>query len=130
GHRPAQDEAARLDARDLVDLHTGPRLHQFVDRATEGARIAEQRGDVAEHDPGLGIVRNAADRILEIVLELHAYHEVLAWIGAGSLADGPTLANDGAARNWRMVRRNRWRFCGSTLRKVGKTCGQFGDRLT
>jgi len=76
-HRPAEDEAARLDAGDLVDLHAGPGLHQLVDGAAEGARIAQERGDVAEHDPGLGIVRNAADRFLEIVLDRHAGHKVL-----------------------------------------------------
>ena len=32
-HRAAQDEAARLDAGDLVDLHAGIGLHQLVDRA-------------------------------------------------------------------------------------------------
>ena len=54
-HRAAQDEAARLDAGDLGDLHSGPGLHQFVDRAAEGARVAQERGDVAEHDAlGLG----------------------------------------------------------------------------
>ena len=76
-HRAAQDEAARLDAGHLVDLAAGPGLHQLVDRAAERARIAEQRGDVAEHDPGLGIVRDGADRVLEIVLELAADHGIL-----------------------------------------------------
>jgi hypothetical protein len=28
-----------------------PRLDHLVDRAAEGAHVAEQRGDVAEHDP-------------------------------------------------------------------------------
>src|SRR5262249_48252456 len=55
-----------------------PGLHQLIDRAAERTRVAEQRGDVAEHDPGLGIVRNGADRVLEIVLELVADHERLA----------------------------------------------------
>ena len=40
--RTAENEAARLDARDLVDLHAGPRLHQFVDRAAESTRVAQQ----------------------------------------------------------------------------------------
>ena len=55
--RAAQDEAARFDARDLVDPHAGIRLHHLVHGTAERARIAEQRGDVAEHDPWLGIVR-------------------------------------------------------------------------
>jgi hypothetical protein len=28
-------------------------MHQFVDRPAKGARIAEQRGDVAKQDAGL-----------------------------------------------------------------------------
>ena len=68
-HGPAEDEAARLDAGDLVDLHAGPWLHHFVDRAAESARIAEQRGDVTEHDAGLGIVRDRADGVAQIVFE-------------------------------------------------------------
>ena len=85
-HRAAQDEAARLDAGDLVDLAAGPGLHQFVDRAAEGARVAQQRGDVAEHDAGLGIVRDGADRGLEVVLEGRRGHghvtkesDIIAW---------------------------------------------------
>jgi hypothetical protein len=66
-HRAAEDEAARLDAGDLVDLHAGPRLHQFVDGAAEGARVAEQRGDVAEHDAGLRVIRDRADRSAQVV---------------------------------------------------------------
>ena len=68
-HRAADDEAARLDAGDLVDLAAGPRLHQFIHGAAERARIAEQRGDVAEHDAGLGIVRDRADRGTQVVLD-------------------------------------------------------------
>ena len=62
--RAAEDEAARFDAGDLVDLAAGPGLHQFVDGAAEGPRIAQKRGDVAEHDARLGIVRDGADRSL------------------------------------------------------------------
>ena len=50
----AENEAARLDAGDLVDLAAGPGLHQFVDGAAERPRVAEQRGDVANMMPGLG----------------------------------------------------------------------------
>jgi len=52
-HRAAENEAARLDARHLVDLVARPRLHQFVDRAAERARVTEQRGDIAKQDPRL-----------------------------------------------------------------------------
>ena len=68
-HRAAEDEAARLDAGDLVDLHAGPGLHQFVDRAAERARVAQQRGDVAEHDARLGIVGDRADRGAQVEVE-------------------------------------------------------------
>src|SRR5262249_7550767 len=67
GDGAAENEAARLDARDLVDLATGPRVHQLVDRAPKSARIAKKRGDVAKHDARLGIIRDVADRGLQIV---------------------------------------------------------------
>src|SRR5262245_13347525 len=69
--RAAQDEAARLDARDLVDLRTGPGMHKFVDRAAERTRIRKQRGDVAEQDSRLRIVGNGADGCLQIVIKGH-----------------------------------------------------------
>ncbi len=40
-NRAAEDEAARLDAGNLVDLAAGPGLHQLVDGAAEGPRIAQ-----------------------------------------------------------------------------------------
>src|SRR5271166_5346391 len=67
GDRATEDEAARLDARDLVDLRAGPGLHQFVDRAPERPRVAEQGGDVAEQDAGFWVIGNRADRGGEIV---------------------------------------------------------------
>jgi hypothetical protein len=85
-HRAADDEAARLDARHLVDLAARPGLHQLVDRAAERASVAEQRGDVAEHDPRLGIVRDGADRGFEIVLERSVHGSLVnstGRIGAG-----------------------------------------------
>jgi hypothetical protein len=72
-NRAAEDEAARLDAGDLVDLLPRPGLHQLVDRASERARVAEQGRDVAKHDPFLGIVRDGADGGFEIVLELDVH---------------------------------------------------------
>jgi hypothetical protein len=73
-HGAAQNEAARLDAGDLVDFAAGPWLHQLIDGLAEGARVAEQRGDVAEHDPGLGIVRDGAYGGLEVVFERCGSH--------------------------------------------------------
>ena len=76
-NRAADDEAARLNAGDLVDLGAGPGLHQLVDRAAEGTRIAEQRGDVAEDDAGLGVIRDRADRGGEVVFDGRCHHRDL-----------------------------------------------------
>ena len=70
----AEDEAARLDAGDLVDLQAGIGMHQFVDRPPKRARIAEQRGDVAKQYAGLRIVRDGADRRKQRVFE-GGFHE-------------------------------------------------------
>src|SRR6267143_1232237 len=70
-HRAAENEAARLDASDLVDLVTRPWMHQFIDRTAEGTRVAEQRGDVAKQDTRLRIIRNGADSGLQIVFKSH-----------------------------------------------------------
>jgi len=61
---------ARLDAGHLVDLHAGPGLHQLVDRAAEGARIAEQSRDVTEYYAGIGIVRDRADGVGKVAFEV------------------------------------------------------------
>src|SRR5713226_1019947 len=70
-HRAAENEAARLDAGDLVDLVARPWMLQFIDRAAEGARVAEQRGDVAKQDSRLRIVWNGADAGLQIIFKSH-----------------------------------------------------------
>jgi hypothetical protein len=44
-------------------------MHQLVYGAAERARIAQQRGDVAKHDPRFRIIRNGADRREERVFE-------------------------------------------------------------
>ena len=80
-HRAADDEAARLDAGDLVDLGAGPGLHQFVDRAAERAGVAEQRGDIAEDDAGFGIIRDGADRGTQVVFNNGRGHRVLGGFG-------------------------------------------------
>ena len=51
----------------------------LVHRAAERARIAEQRGDVAEHDPRLGIVRNGADRRAQIEFERRVRSWSVLW---------------------------------------------------
>jgi hypothetical protein len=79
--RAAQNEAARFDAGDLVDLGASPRLHQFVHGAAERARIAEQRRDVTKHDPRLRIVGNGADRVVEVVLVVEGHRCGLVLLG-------------------------------------------------
>src|SRR5829696_8540587 len=37
-------------------------VDERVDGAAEGARVAQERGDVAEHDPGLRVVGDRPDR--------------------------------------------------------------------
>src|SRR5688572_25973513 len=65
GDRGADDEAARLDARDLADRLALVAFDDLVDRAAQSHRVLEQRGDVAEHDPLVGIVRDGANEGLD-----------------------------------------------------------------
>ena len=64
-HRAAQDEAARLDAGDLVDFRSGPGLDELVDRAAKGFRVAEQRRDVAKQNALLRVIRDRANCVGE-----------------------------------------------------------------
>jgi len=59
--RSGEDEAARLDARHDVEL-SGERRDDRVGGRLQGLGVGEQRGDVAEDDPRLGIVGDAADQ--------------------------------------------------------------------
>src|SRR5262245_17243502 len=92
GDGAAENEAARFDPGNFVDLATGPRLHQFVDRAPERPRIAKQRRDVTEQDPGLGIVGNGANRRFEVVFEDGAGHHRLDMFRAWSDVSLRTVA--------------------------------------
>src|ERR1700751_575347 len=71
-HRAAENEAARLDAGDLVDLRTGPGVHQLVDLAAEGEGIGQERGDIAKQDPRLGVIRDGANGLFQIKVKGHA----------------------------------------------------------
>jgi hypothetical protein len=62
----AEDEAARLQPDDLVDLEPGIGVQQLVDRHAEAARIGEKRGDIAEHDPLMREIHDGADVILDL----------------------------------------------------------------
>ena len=61
GQRRAEDEAARLDAGDLVDLLVLVAAHQLVYRQAKTDRVLEQRGDIAELDSLFRIMRDGAD---------------------------------------------------------------------
>ena len=59
--RAAEDEAARLDADDGVDVLADVPLRDRVEHDVKRTRIGEQRGDVLEQDPGGGEVGDVAD---------------------------------------------------------------------
>ena len=65
GQRGAEDEAARLDAEDQVDLLADVVLRQRVDELREAGLVLQQRGDVVEEDAGLGEVGHGADELLQ-----------------------------------------------------------------
>src|SRR5271166_2493890 len=62
GDGAPQDEPARLDAGDLVDLGAGPGLDELVDRPAERPRVAQQGGDVAKQNARLRVIRDGPDR--------------------------------------------------------------------
>jgi len=65
GDRGGDDEAAGLDADDLVDRAAPEADHDGVDRAGEGDGVGQQRGDVLEHHPLLGEVGDVADGLAQ-----------------------------------------------------------------
>ena len=60
-HRTCKDKPARLDTRHLVDTHVTERFDQALHGDAESHRVLQQRGDVAEHDPGLGVIGDGAN---------------------------------------------------------------------
>src|SRR5262249_15361406 len=63
--RGAEDEAARLDADDLVDL-VGVAIGEELHDMTEPNAAREQRRDVAKANAGLREVRDRPDQRLEV----------------------------------------------------------------
>ena len=61
GERAAEDEAARLDADDGVDVLADEALGDPVEHDVQRARAGEERRDVLEDDPGPGEVGHVAD---------------------------------------------------------------------
>ena len=103
GDRTAEDETARLDAGDLVDLGAGPGIDQLIDRAAEGAGVAEQRRDVAKQDARLRVIRNGANGGLQIVFKTSSVFSSLSLRHSGARERAnpefvPTISGSGFAR--------------------------------
>jgi hypothetical protein len=62
----AEDETARRDPRDVVDVEIGAGRTDRANGGVEPACIGEQRRDVAEQDAGRGEVRDAGDQTFEV----------------------------------------------------------------
>ena len=96
-HRPAQDEPSGFDAHDVGHSAVGERLGHRRDHVVQQRRVREDRGDVLEDDPGLGVVLDRSecfpdpafqgrrvcssdveaplgDRLVHVVLPLHSLH--------------------------------------------------------
>ena len=71
GNGTAQNEAARLKANDLVDRHSCIGMQQLINRQTQAARVGKKRGDIAEHDPLMGKIRDGADIVF------HGFHKTV-----------------------------------------------------
>ncbi len=59
GDGPAQDEPARLDADHRIDGLRAEGLRHLCNSRLEALCIAQERGHVPEHDPGLGVIRDS-----------------------------------------------------------------------
>src|SRR5688572_26181860 len=86
GNRAAENESARLNAGDIIEARTEKRPDEFIHRCAKGMHVGQERGDVAEHDTGPGIVQNRADIALDVetVTQVH---------------DGRTLSGKGVQSN-------------------------------
>src|SRR5919107_3420031 len=62
GDRRGEDEPARLDADDLVDVAAAEVDDGLVDHRREADLVGQQRGDVLEDDPRFGEVGHVADQ--------------------------------------------------------------------
>ena len=69
-HRRRQDEPARLDPDDLVDVPAAEVHDDQVDDRRERVGIGQDRRDVLEDDARLGEVGDVADQLLDL-LDLH-----------------------------------------------------------
>ena len=65
-YRAAEHESPRLRGNHVVDLAVGRPRREQRDRMLERRRVEEQRRDIPEDDPGLGVVRDVADVLPEV----------------------------------------------------------------
>src|SRR5690606_21367130 len=72
GDGATEDEAARLDADDVVDAGGEEGQDQPVDRSAKPGGARDQRGDVAEQDARLRVIRDGPDQGLQIDADAHA----------------------------------------------------------
>jgi hypothetical protein len=92
GDSTAKNKSARFDPRHSVDRQRPERLRQLRDRRLEALRVAEQRGDIPEHDPGLRVIRDRPDQVLQVAQQTppRQIH--------GANYQYPTLIGSGAAK--------------------------------
>src|SRR6267378_4139463 len=62
-----EDEAPRLDGQDAVESAPPQPLLQRAEDGLQRFRVAQDRRDVLEEDPGLGKIRNVADERARVV---------------------------------------------------------------
>ncbi len=77
GHDGAEDEAARVQARDHVGTQ-GPvhvAVHEGIDEHAEHLRVLQQRGDVAELHARRGPVGHGADVLAEVFVDAEVLHD-------------------------------------------------------
>src|SRR5437660_979408 len=99
GDGPPKDEAARLDPRDLVDPGALVAGREGVDGGAEARGVAEQGGDVAKQNAGLGIIGNAADQRAEIDHRTRPATAPSLAATAGSRMAGAVISAPSSARS-------------------------------
>src|SRR6476660_4238110 len=96
GDSAAEDEAARLDAGNRLDPPVGKWRDQPLDAGAQSVGMTEQRGDVAEHDAGLRIVRYRTHEVLEIDVFGQAHARTSSWASSRGPASVPIVERSAA----------------------------------
>ena len=68
--RRTEDESARLNARNQVDMATPVVIAELVHEIVKSLAVLEQGREVVKQNSGLRIVRNLADEFLQVVHRL------------------------------------------------------------